>query len=146
MRFSLNSFARLHHNKRRMPKRIDPLTQLTALRAALEQERAKIQERLQQIEAALGDGGPAAFIRSGQNGVAPSRRRGPRARNTLTVREAVAKATASRPLGLSEIVLAVGKLGYKFTSKNPQNSLGAYLYGKDGRKHFKRVNGKFAPK
>lgn len=129
-----------------MPKRNDPLTQLATLRAALQKERTEILERLQQIEAALGDGGPAAFIRSGKNGTAPRQKRGPRAQNTLTVREAITKATTARPLGLSEIVQAVGKLGYKFSSKNPQNSVGAYLYGKEGRKYFKRVDGKFAPK
>jgi hypothetical protein len=129
-----------------MPKRIDPLTQLTALRTALQKERTEILERLTQIESALGDGGPAAFITSGKRGTAPKQKRGPRARNKFTIREAVAKATAGRPLSLTEIVQAVTKLGYKFSSKNPQNSLGAFLYGKEGRKHFKRVNGKFVPK
>ena len=126
-----------------MPKRIDPVAQLANLRTALERERTDLLKRLNQIEEALnGAGSPAAFIKAGGG----RGRRGPRARNKLTVREAIAKATASKPLGLAEIVVAVRKIGYKFTSKNPQNSVGAYLYGADGRKHFKRVDGKFAPK
>ena len=126
-----------------MPKRIDPVAQLANLRDALEKERTDLLKRLSQIDEALnGAGIPAAFIKPGGG----RGRRGPRARNKLTVREAIAKATASRPLGLAEIVQAVRKIGYKFTSKNPQNSVGAYLYGADGRKHFKRVDGKFAPK
>jgi hypothetical protein len=32
----------------------------------------------------------------------------------------------------------VQKLGYKFASKNPQNSVGAFLYSATGKKHFKK--------
>ena len=64
----------------------------------------------------------------------------------MSIREAIIQVTKSKPLKLAEIVQAVQKIGYKFASKNPGNSVGAFLYGKDGKKHFKRVDGKFRPK
>ena len=42
-----------------------------------------------------------------------------------------------------EILDAIHKLGYRFTTKNPMNSLGVILYGKNPR--FKNENGRFSP-
>lgn len=63
----------------------------------------------------------------------------------MSIREAITKVTAGQPLGLSDLVAAVQRIGYKFESKNPRNSVGAYLYSPHGKKYFKRVNGKFSP-
>jgi hypothetical protein len=116
-----------------MPKRI-VLHEFAGLRRALERERSALQQRLHQIEAALDDGQTS------------SRQTLRRARaSKLTVREAISKVTASKSLSILDIVKAVQKIGYKFKSRNPQNSVGAYLYGAEGRKHFRRENGRFRP-
>jgi len=62
----------------------------------------------------------------------------------MSIREAIAKVTSREPLGLSDLVDAVQKIGYKFESSNPRNSVGAYLYSKHGKKYFKNVGGKFS--
>ena len=138
-----------------MQKQQDAVVQFTALRAALLRERETIQKRLQQINAALAGGSaptpgrPPAPVPSPKP-AAPhataQRRRGrpPSHGNSLSIREAVSKVTAQKALGLSEIVQAVQAIGYNFTSKDPRNSVGAFLYGPHGKKIFKRVNGKFS--
>jgi len=147
----------------------DSVAKFVALRAALNKEREQLQRRLQQIEAALGGAGApapgpvatpaAAPKRRGRKpgrpaavaapaapaAPAPRRGRPPRVGNTMSIREAIAKVTAREPLGLSDLVNAVQGIGYKFESKNPRNSVGAYLYSKHGKKYFKRANGKFSP-
>jgi hypothetical protein len=133
-----------------MPKQNDAVQQFTALRNRLMTERAALQKRIQQINAALGSGetqtaaAPAAARKRGRP---PGRPPGtPRiAGNALSIREAITKVTARQPLGVRDIVSAVQKIGYKFQSSNPINSVGAYLYGAHGKKHFKRVDGKFKP-
>jgi hypothetical protein len=78
----------------------------------------------------------------------PGRRKEPpatRPANKLKLRDAISKVSGKKPLSVREIVEAVQKLGYQFQSSNPVNSVGAFLYGPSGKKHFKRMNGKFAP-
>jgi len=130
-----------------MPKGVDAVRQFTVLRGALQRERSELQQRLKQIDAALNGGEvPVPFIKAptlrGTVQKAKARTRG--VRNKLTVREAVEKVTAAKALPLREIVEGMQRLGYKFASKNPKNSVGAYLYSAEGKKHFKRANGKFA--
>ena len=36
------------------------------------------------------------------------------------------------------------RAGYVFKSSNPTNSVGAYLYGPEGKKHFAREDGQFS--
>ena len=127
-----------------MRKQVDAVQQFTALRAALLRERDAIRQRLQQIDAALAGVEKTAAPASPKK---PKSRSGRRRRvgNAMNIREAIAKVTAARPLSVRDIVEAVRKAGYKFTSTNPVNSVGAYLYGAHGKKHFKRADGKFAP-
>ena len=66
-----------------------------------------------------------------------------RARNKLSLREAVRQATARKPLTKTEILEAIGKLGYKFSTSNPVNSLSSVLYG--DKKEFQNVGGRFSP-
>ncbi len=67
-----------------------------------------------------------------------------RAQNKLSLREAIRQATARKPLTKVEIVEAIGKLGYKFSTSNPLNSLSSVLYG--GKKEFQNVGGgRFSP-
>ena len=115
-----------------MRKPNDAVEQFVALRSALLSEREVIVKRLEQIDAALGSssGLAAAGPRLGR----PPGRRGRRASNSMNIREAIAKVTARKALGVREIVDEVQKIGYKFSSSNPVNSVGAYLYGAHGKK------------
>jgi hypothetical protein len=157
-----------------MRKSLDSLQQYKALRDALLKERATLRARLQQIESALGDApaAEAAPTPAAAPAAAPARRgrppgsgkRGPKPaqerkgpgrpsgrkpgrppRNGISIRDAIAQVTSKQPLTVREIVDAVQKIGYKFSSSNPVNSVGAYLYGSHGKKHFKRADGKFGP-
>jgi hypothetical protein len=62
----------------------------------------------------------------------------------MSLREAIIKVTAKKPLSIREIVDAVQKIDYKFSTSDPVNSVGAYLYSKSGKKSFKKVDGKFS--
>lgn len=124
-----------------MQKQSDAIQQFTALRSALLREREAIQQRLQRIDAALaGRGETPAPSKQKTHG----RTQGSRPENTMNIREAIVRVTAKKPLSVREIVEAVQKIGYRFQSANPVNSVGAYLYGA-GKKVFKRTDGKFAP-
>ena len=124
-----------------MPKQSDAVQQFTALRSALLREREAIQQRLQRIDAALAGQGQASALTQ-QKG---RRRTGTsRPENTMNIREAIIQVTAKKALTVREIVEAVQKIGYRFQSANPVNSVGAYLYGA-GKKDFRRKDGKFAP-
>ena len=64
-----------------------------------------------------------------------------RAQNKLSLREAVRQAIARKPLTKAEILEAIGKLGYKFSTNKPSNSLNSVLYG--DKKEFKNLDGRF---
>jgi hypothetical protein len=124
----------------------DSVARFVALRASLLKERDALHNRLQQIETALGSVAQGRWVGSSSLATMPRKRgRPPRSGTGLSIREAITKVTARQPLGLSELVDAVQRIGYRFESKNPRNSVGAYLYSPHGRKHFRRVNGKFSP-
>lgn len=136
-----------------MQKQNDSVQQFTTLRAALLREREAIQKRLQLINAALGGAttsSPAVPTVAAPKAASakstarlPRRVSAPRSNNALSIREAITKVTAKQPMNVRDIVNAVQKIGYKFQSSNPINSVGAYLYGANGKKHFKRTDGKF---
>jgi hypothetical protein len=100
--------------------------QFVALRAALLKEKAQLEARLKEICTGLEmtAAAPAASASSGRG----PKKRGPRAVNALSLREAVDKVVASKPLTKPEILKAVGGLGYKFTARNPMMSLNTLLY------------------
>lgn len=135
-----------------MRKQTDSLQQFISLRSSLQQERTSLQRRLRELDAAMGEVRAAAAPREMARPArisAPARARatqGARGQNALSLREAISKATARAPLSVRDIVDSVQKLGYRFQSSNPINSVGAYLYGPEGKKHFKRGDGKFSPK
>ena len=132
-----------------MPKQ-DSLQKFVALRSALEREQAVLQKRLREIDQVLGSRGPAPVAPASAAGrprkTAAPRRTGRRGSNAVSLRDAITRVTAKAPLSVRDIVDAVKKGGYTFQSTNPVNSVGAYLYGPEGKKHFKRANGKFSPK
>jgi hypothetical protein len=144
-----------------MPKETNIIQQVLALIRQLEQERQEHQNRIDEIDSALAQvRGPSApsqstapAVRWGRpagsknsstaSPVTPATIQGGRGGNTMSFREAVGRVTADGPLSVRDLVEAVQKIGYKFESKDPIKSVGAYLYGK-GKKHFKRADGKFS--
>src|SRR5262245_50139785 len=110
----------------------DYLSSLDALRA----EKTQLEARLDEIDQALTAAGVAV---GGRRGV-----RRPRARNEMSLRDAVAQVTRNRPLTKPEILEAIQKIGYKFSTDDPMNSLNAMLYSPKSR--IRRQNGKFTAK
>ncbi len=118
------------------------VSQYVALREALVKEKAALEVRLVAINHALeGKGGGPAVVKTGKVGRPPGRRRGKRAKNEFSMKEAVVRALAGKPLNRQELLQAVQKLGYKFTAKDPLNSLSTLLYTD---KSFKNTDGKFS--
>ena len=119
----------------------DKLRKYLASLQELRAEKTELEARLERINEALA-GSPAASRGGGGRRVA--RRGGGRRRNGLSLRAAVAQVTKSRPLSKAEILGAVQKLGYKFATRDPMNSLNAMLYAPANK--FRNLNGKFGPK
>jgi hypothetical protein len=63
-------------------------------------------------------------------------------RNKVNLQTAVAQVTKGKAMTKEEILAGLDTIGYKFTAKNPINSLNTVLYAKN---KFKRANGKFSP-
>ena len=119
----------------------DRLQRYLASLDELRTEKAELESRLEKINQALA-GSPAA----GRGGRGRGRRAGGggRRRNGLSLRAAVVQVTKNRPLAKAEILEAVRKLGYKFATKDPMNSLNAMLYAPANK--FRNQDGKFSPK
>lgn len=99
-------------------------------RDSLLQTRAKIVEKIREIDQLLGSAGaPPTFV-LGQ------KRRRPK--NEINLKQAISKALESGPKSRHEILEAVQEMGYQFSTNNPLNSLSAALYtnkqfNKDGQ-------------
>ncbi|HYE33276.1 MAG TPA: hypothetical protein VEH27_17765 [Methylomirabilota bacterium] len=116
----------------------DTLQQYMEIREALRREKEQLEQRLQEINKALGLTAPPAETsqpRGGRRG-----RRG-RAEGGRSLRDLVMQVTSQRALSKQEILDEVQRLGYQFNSKNPANSLGVILYGKNPR--FQNEGGRF---
>jgi hypothetical protein len=127
--------------------KLDTVKQYLALRGSLLQEKASLEARLADINKALADrsavGAPSVAPVAAP--AAPRVRRRPRVRrvqNEMTLKEAVTQVTKSKPLTKPEILEAIDKLGYRFATKTPMNSLDMLLYK---RGNFKRNGKKFSP-
>ncbi len=130
------------------------IQEVLSLIQQLEQERQQHQQRIDEIDSALSQvrgGKPVAasaaakaVVRSAPAKAAVSPPAGSGG-NTMTLRERMTMATSKQPLSVREVVEAVIKAGHKFKSADPIKSVGSYLYGPEGKKHFKRANGKFSP-
>ena len=113
-----------------------------ALREALVSEKTAIESRLAAINRALQGSSRIAAAKGGRKpDPKPIVRRGKRAKNELTMKEATVQALAAKPLDRQALLRAVQKLGYKFTAKSPLNSLSTLLYTD---KAFKNSGGKFS--
>ncbi len=108
-----------------------------AMRASLSKEKASLEARLAAINLALGGSAGIAT----KLGSKPGSRRGPRAKNSMTMKEAMVRALATKALDRKDLLNAVLKLGYKFTAKNALGSISTVLYTD---KSFKNTDGKFS--
>jgi hypothetical protein len=120
----------------------DKLERYLASLEALRAEKAELEARLAKIDAALA--ATPALNRGRRAGPSGPARRAQGRRNGLSLREAVTQVTRHRPLRKPEILQAVRKIGYKFATSDPMNSLNAMLYAPANR--FRNVKGRFAPK
>jgi hypothetical protein len=115
--------------------RDDPVARFVQLHRQLTNEKKHLEERLARINRALSSLGHA---RKGRSAGFPRTA----ARNSMSLREAIFRATSARPLTKPEIFDAVEALGYRFTGKDPMNAINVQLYTKG---QFKRDGRKFSP-
>src|SRR4051812_4366127 len=121
-----------------MTKSNDSLQQYVSLRGALQRERETLQQRLKQIEDALGiveaprRGRPPGSSKSAaavSAPAAPSKPAGKRGRpigssNKMGMRETIAKLLGKGSMPIGDIVAGMKRSGYVFKSSNPTNSVG----------------------
>ena len=123
----------------------DPLKEFVSLRTSLIKRKEILESELSQINQALAIE-PVVIIRPKAVATAaaasPSSVKRKRAKNEMSLKEAVLAATKSKPLSKSEILVAVEKSGYVFSAKSPMSSLNTLVYSD---KSFKNVDGKFGP-
>lgn len=118
-----------------------------SLRDSLTNEKAQLEARLQEINAALGQSEASTAPRSNDfvaSAATPVSTRGGRRRGKggLSLREAVLQVTSKGALTKEDILAGVKGLGYRFATKNPLNSLGVILYGKNPK--FRNDSGRFS--
>ena len=149
---------------------MDKIKQYLALHEALVREKNELETRLTEINKVLSGrasvaavaavAAPAKVVRRGRRGrprkavakrvakvarkVAAPRKSGRGRRgNKLSLREAVLEVTKRGPLTKQEILDGVKKLGYRFQTKDPMNTLNVVLY--TNKKYIKNYGGKFGP-
>lgn len=115
----------------------DALKQYVALRDAIFAEREQLISRLREIDEALGSMG----LRGKDSYYGPRTPTG-RVRNELSLKEAVMKVIEGNSLTKHEILDAVLRMGYQFSTDDPLNSLGVILYGRTPK--FHNENGRFS--
>ncbi len=144
----------------------DPLNIYVKSRNALLEEKERLEQRLAQLSDAIqapgkgkgkGKGKAKAKLSAGTRKVNTAGRKGAGKaakkaktakggyvrKNMKPLSDYIYEATKDRALTRQEILNEVVRLGYKFSSKNPLNSLGQTLYS-SGK--FEKSNHKFWPK
>ena len=122
--------------------KIDSLKQYVTIRSALLNEKAAIESRLAQINQALQGDVAAATPAPVKVVIAATAMPQSKIQNSISLKTAVTKVTALKPLTKPEILAAIHKIGYRFITKNPGKSLDVVLYTKGD---FRRANGRFSP-
>lgn len=126
--------------------RNDSLQQFVKLRQQLTQECGQLEQRLRQISDALGEMPlPSVSAMQGATSSAsaqPARRGRRAAAGGQSLREHVIHVLQEGAKTKEELLDAVQKRGYKFSTSNPLNSLGVILYGKNPK--LNRVDGRFS--
>src|ERR1041384_5835330 len=115
----------------------DKLKKSVSLQDTITKEREQLITRLREIDEALG----AMGLRGRDTYYGPRTPTG-RVRNELSLKEAVMKVIDGKALTKHEILDAVLRMGYQFSTDDPLNSLGVILYGKSPK--FKNEGGKFS--
>ena len=115
----------------------DALKQYVSLRDSIFSEREQLIARLREIDEALG----AMGVRGRDSYYGPRTPTG-RVRNETSLKAAVLKIIEGKELTKHEILDAVLRMGYQFSTDDPLNSLGVILYGKNPK--FKNSAGKFS--
>lgn len=127
--------------------RNDSLQQFIKLRRELTEEGGRLEMRLRQINEALGEM-PLPSLSPIQGAIGQSTgafdraRRGRPSGAGQSLRDHVLAVLQNGPMTKEEVLAAVQKRGYKFSTNNPMNSLGVILYGKNPK--FNRIDGKFS--
>lgn len=114
-----------------------------SLRDSLLKEKSHLEVRLHEINQAIGQTEAGSSIITARSGFTPAagRRGRKRAAGGLSLRDAVLQ-VATTPLTKAEILQRVEGLGYRFSTKNPLNSLGVILYGRNPK--FRNEGGRFS--
>lgn len=129
----------------------DPLKAFVSLRDSLLKRKTSLETELAKINKALAVEPAAATpaVRAATKAPAPKAKTAARpapgnkrAKNSMSLKQAVLDATKAKVLSKPEILETIAKTGYKFTAKNPMNSLNTLLYSD---KAFKNTGGKFGP-
>lgn len=115
----------------------DAIKQYVALRDAIFTEREQLLARLRAIDEALG-----SMSLRGAEAYYGQRTASGRAKNEMSLKEAVQKVIEGKSLTKHQILDAVLATGYKFSTDDPLNSLGVILYGKKPK--FKNSHGLFS--
>ena len=109
----------------------DPLKEYAALRDEIFAEREQLLVRLREMDEALG-----AMGLRGKTSYFGSKTQTGRARNELSLKDAVIKMIEGKSMTKPQILDAVIGTGYQFSAEDPLNSLGVILYGRQPK--FKR--------
>ena len=124
----------------------DPLKQFTALKTSMEAERTRLVARLAELDRALGvvaalpTLAPKTATKPGRPAAKAPKKR---AKNEMSLKEAVVKVLGNGALKKEQILAGVLKLGYRFNAGKPINSLNTLLYGSKNPK-FKNKDGAFS--
>lgn len=113
------------------------LKEYVAVRDAIFAEREEIIARLREIDEALG----TMALRGKDSYYGPRTPTG-RVRNEKSLKEAVLEIVEGKALNKHDILDAVLRSGYQFSTDDPLNSLGVILYGKNPK--FENNGGKFS--
>ena len=113
------------------------IPQFLSLHNSILAERQALLERLKKIDESLEAMGLNATMR--YYGIhTPTGR----VRNKLSLRETVHQILSKKALTKEELLDAVLRTGYSFSTNDPLNSLGVVLYGKNSK--FKNSHGRFS--
>jgi hypothetical protein len=115
----------------------NPLKDYVTVRDAIFAERETLIARLREIDDAIGTAG----LRGRDSYYGPRTPTG-RVRNDKSLKQVVFEVIEGKELTKHDILDAVLRTGYQFSTDDPLNSLGVILYGKNPK--FENTNGKFS--
>jgi hypothetical protein len=115
----------------------NPLKDYVAVRDAIFAERETLIARLREIDEAIGPIG----LRGKDSYYGPRTQTG-RARNDKSLKEVVMEVIDGKAMTKHDVLDAVLRSGYQFSTDDPLNSLGVILYGKSPK--FENTSGKFS--